>query len=235
MSCEHTRQLAAELALGIADGAERARALRHLAECAECRRAVEELSAISDELLTLAPEREPPLGFESRVLARLQPPPATATATAPRARRWRRVLAPVAAAGAAALASVAIVLAATGDDRRLASHYRATLAAAHGSAFDAARLQAPGRVPAGVVYGYRGTPSWVFVAIYRPYRSTAYTLELAMTSGRRVAVPSFRLDPRTGSAGQTIAVDLRRVSAIRLVGPGRGEVLEASLPHASAR
>jgi hypothetical protein len=145
------------------------------------------------------------------------------------------VLAPVAAAGAAALASVAIVLAATDDDRRLAAHYRATLAAAHGSAFDAARLQAPGRVPAGVVYGYRGTPSWVFVAIYRPYRSTAYTLELAMRSGRRVAVPSFRLDPRTGSAGQTIAFDLRRVSAIRLVGPGRGEVLEASLPHAPAR
>jgi hypothetical protein len=233
MSCEQTRQLAGELALGIADGAERAHALRHLAECAECRRAVEELSAITDELLTLAPEREPPLGFESRVLARLQPP--TATATAPRARRWRRVLAPVAAAGVAALASVAIVLAATGDDRRLAAHYRATLAAAHGSAFDAARLQAPGRVPAGVVYGYRGTPSWVFVAIYRPYRSTGYTLELAMRSGRRVAVPSFRLDPRTGSAGQTIAVDLRQVSAIRLVGPGRGEVLEASLPHAPAR
>ena len=233
MSCEHTRELAAELALGIADGAQRARALRHLAECAECRRAVEELSAITDELLTLAPEREPPLGFESRVLARLQPPPATATAS--RARRWRRLLAPVAAAGAAALASVAIVLAATGDDRRLAAHYRATLAAAHGSAFDAARLQAPGRVPAGVVYGYRGAPSWVFVAIYRPYRSTAYTLELAMRSGRRVAVPSFRLDPRTGSAGQTIAVDLRQVSAVRLVGPGRGEILEASLPHAQAR
>jgi len=235
MSCEHTRELAAELALGIADGAQRARALRHLAECAECRRAVEELSAITDELLTLAPEREPPLGFESRVLARLQPPPATAAATASRARRWRRVLAPIATAGAAALASVAIVLAATGDDRRLAAHYRATLAAAHGSAFDAARLQAPGRVPAGVVYGYRGAPSWVFVAIYRPYRSTAYTLELAMRSGRRVAVPSFRLDPRTGSAGQTIAVDLRQVSAVRLVGPGRGEVLEASLPHAPAR
>jgi hypothetical protein len=232
MSCEHTRQLAAELALGIADGAQRARALRHLAECAECRRAVEELSAITDELLTLAPEREPPLGFESRVLARLQPSPPAATA--PRARRWRRVLAPVAAAGAAALAAVAIVLAATGDDRRLAAHYRATLAAAHGSAFDAARLQAPGRVPAGVVYGYRGAPSWVFVALYRPYRSTAYTLELAMSSGRRVALPSFRLDPRTGSAGQTIPVDLRQVSTIRLIGVRRGDVLEASLASARA-
>ena len=41
MSCEQTRRLAAELALGIADGAERAEALHHLAGCAECRRAVE--------------------------------------------------------------------------------------------------------------------------------------------------------------------------------------------------
>jgi hypothetical protein len=229
MSCEHTRQLAAELALGIADGAERAEALRHLAECAECRRTVEELSAIADDLLMLVPEREPPAGFESRVLARMQPPTATRT------RRWRRLLAPATAAGVAAVASVAIVFGATSDDRRVAAHYRATLAVAHGSAFEAARLQAPGRVRAGVVYGYRGAPSWVFVAVYRSYRSTAYTLELTMTSGRRVALPSFRLDPRTGSAGLTIPVDLQHVSSVRLIGAGHGDVLEASLASARAR
>jgi hypothetical protein len=229
MSCEHTRQLAAELALGIADGAERAEALRHLAECAECRRTVEELSTIADELVMLAPEREPPAGFESRVLARMRPP------TAARTKRWRRVLAPVAAAGVAAVASVAIVFGATSDDRRLAAHYRATLAVAHGSDFEAARLQAPGHVRAGVVYGYRGAPSWIFVAVYRSYRSTAYTLELTMTSGRRVALPSFRLDPRTGSAGRTIPVDLRHVSSVRLIGAGDGDVLEASLASARAR
>jgi hypothetical protein len=229
MSCEHTRQLAAELALGIADGAERAEALRHLAECAECRRTVEELSAIADDLLMLVPEREPPAGFESRVLARMQPPTATRT------RRWRRLLAPATAAGVAAVASVAIVFGATSDDRRVAAHYRATLAVAHGSAFEAARLQAPGRVRAGVVYGYRGAPSWVFVAVYRSYRSTAYTLELTMTSGRRVALPSFRLDPRTGSAGRTIPVDLQHVSSVRLIGAGHGDVLEASLASARAR
>ena len=90
MSCEHTRQLAAELALGIADGADRARALQHLGECAECRRAVEELSGVTDELLMLAPERQPPVGFESRVLARLQPaadaPPAAPAPPRPAAR-----------------------------------------------------------------------------------------------------------------------------------------------------
>jgi hypothetical protein len=71
------------------------------------------------------------------------------------------VLAPVAAAAAAAVAAAAIVLGATSDDRRLADHYRATLAAAHGSDFEAARLRAPAHIPAGVVYGYRGSPSWI--------------------------------------------------------------------------
>jgi hypothetical protein len=27
------------------------------------------------------------------------------------------------------------------------------------------------RRKAGVVYAYRGSPSWIFVAVYRPYRS----------------------------------------------------------------
>jgi hypothetical protein len=228
VSCEDTREIAAELALGIADGAERARALHHLAGCADCRRAVEELSAVADELLILAPEREPPAGFESHVLARLAPAPEKPR----RARRLRRVLAPVAAAAAAALAAAAVVLHATNDDRRLAAHYRATLSAAHGSSFDAARLFAPGRVRAGVVYTYRGTPSWVFVAIYRPYRSTAYTVELVTADGRRVPLPSLRLDLRTGTGGQAIPVDLQSVSTVRLVGAERGDVLEAALKRA---
>ena len=221
--------MAAELALGIADGADRAQALRHLAGCAECRRAVEELSELADELLMLAPEREPPMGFESRVLARLQPPP-----TAPRrVRRWRRVLVVLAPAAAAAALAAGIVLGATRDDIRLAQQYRATLAEADGSYFEAARLRAPGEVPAGLVYAYRGKPSWIFVYVDRAHRSTTYTVELATTSGERVPLPSFRIDPATGSAGVAIPVDIHRVAAVRLVGSARGDVLEARLPHAA--
>ena len=226
MSCDRTHELAAELALGILDGEQRAQALRHLAECPECRRAVEDLTAVADELLMLAPEREPPAGFESRVLARLQPPPA---ATRP---RWRRrLLAPVAAAATAAAIAVVAVLGVTGDDRRLADHYRATLAAGHGSSFEAARLQAPGQVPAGVVYAYRGAVSWMFVVVYRDRRAVPYKAELATTSGRRVALPSFQLDPRTGTGGEAIPVDLDSVASVRLVGPKPGDVLEADLPR----
>jgi Putative zinc-finger len=226
MSCDRTSELAAELALGILDGEQRAQALRHLAECPECRRAVEELTAVTDELLMLAPEREPPAGFESRVLARLQPPPA---ATRP---RWRRrLLAPVAAAATAAAIAVAAVLAVTGDDRRLADHYRATLAAGHGSSFEAARLHAPGQVPAGVVYAYRGAVSWMFVVVYRDRRAVPYKAELATRSGERVALPSFELDPKTGTGGEAIPVDLDSVASVRLVGPKPGDVLEANLPR----
>ena len=227
MSCEQTRRLAPELALGIADGADRAQALRHLAECAECRRLVEELSAVGDDLLLLAPEHEPPAGFESRVLARLAPAPRPR----PR-RRLRAVLFPVAAAAAATLATVAIVLNVTGGDRRLAEHYRDTLAVAHGSSFEAAELRDPAGVKAGIVYGYRGSPSWIFVALYRPYRSKPYAVELATKSGRRVPLRSLRVDPRTGSAGRTIPIDLGDVAAVRLVGSQRGDVLDAHLAHA---
>ena len=228
MSCDRTRELAAELALGILDGEQRAQALRHVAECPECRRAVEELTAVADELLMLAPEREPPAGFESRVLARLQPPPAAARPT----RRRRRMLAPLAAAAAAAAIAAAVVLQATSDDRRLADHYRATLAAGHGSSFEAARLRAPGQVPAGVVYAYRGATSWIFVVVYGPHRGVPYTAELATTSGRRVALPSFRLDPKTGTRGEAVPVDLGSIASVRLVGPKPGDVLEADLSHA---
>jgi anti-sigma-K factor RskA len=163
MGCEPTRELAAELALGIADGEERARALRHLAECAECRRAVEEYSAVTDELLMLAPAQQPPPGFESRVFERLAP-------ARPR-RRLRRILVPLAAAAAAAAVAAGAILGATSDDRRLADQYRSTLAAAHGSYFTAARLRDAAHAPGGLVYGYRGRSSWIYVGLYADHRS----------------------------------------------------------------
>src|SRR5215467_13218940 len=73
VSCEQVRALAADLAIGIADGQERDAALRHAATCAECRLLVAELSSVADDLLLLAPAHEPPPGFASRTLARMTP------------------------------------------------------------------------------------------------------------------------------------------------------------------
>jgi len=228
MGCEQTRELAAEIALGIADGAERAGALRHLSECAECRRAVEQLSVVTDELMMLAPEREPPPGFESRVLERLAPPPAPVVAVRPR-RRLRRFLVPVAATAAAAGLAAGLVFGLTSDDRRLAAHYRATLAVAHGTEFQASHLRDAAGDPAGLVYAYRGRPSWIYVALYVDQRQERYRVQLVMRSGRQVDLPRFRLDAATRSGGQAIPVDAGDVASVRLVGSASGEVLAARL------
>ena len=73
MSCDEFAEVAAELALGVLTGRERAAALAHLDVCECCRELVRELTMTGEELLALLPSREPPAGFETRVLARLTP------------------------------------------------------------------------------------------------------------------------------------------------------------------
>ncbi|MEA2932255.1 MAG: hypothetical protein QOI56_1040 [Actinomycetota bacterium] len=67
--CTESDSWGAELALGLLSGPERAAALSHLAACPACREQVDGLARIADRLLQLAPDAEPPAGFESRVLA----------------------------------------------------------------------------------------------------------------------------------------------------------------------
>jgi hypothetical protein len=223
VTCDETRELIPELALGIAAGEERAEALRHLAGCAACRRTLRQDSEVADELLELAPAQEPPPGFESQVLDQLGLRPR-------RRRRTRRIAMRLAAPVAAAAAAAGIVLALVDDERDLAARYRDTLQQADGRYFQAARLEAPGGMPAGVVFGYEGRPSWVLVTVDPEHRVGRYRGELVTEAGRRVALDGFRLDPATGSWGRAIPVKLQDVSSVRLVDRRRGETLEATLP-----
>jgi Putative zinc-finger len=220
-SCEEVRSLAPELALGIAAGDDRARALEHLADCPACRGRLEELSSVADELLLLAPAQEPPAGFESRVLGRLEPPA--------RPRRRRRILVPAFAAGAAALAAAAVLWVATKEDRDLASRYRATLAEANGKYLTAEPLTAPGGARAGTVFGYEGEPSWVVVTVYEGSRPEPgrYKVEIITAEGERVGVGPIEVTREGGSGGESIPIDFHHVSEVRLLGPGRGNVLQA--------
>src|SRR5215469_2052425 len=78
MGCEQVRELAPELAIGIADGQQRDAALRHAATCPGCRRLIAELSTVVDDLLLLAPSHEPPPRFAARpVAASSRPRPGT--------------------------------------------------------------------------------------------------------------------------------------------------------------
>ena len=94
MSCEEFADVAAELALGVLTGRERARAIGHLDECDTCREHVRQLSLTGEEMLGLLPSGEPPAGFETRVMGGLGH-----TTAAQRPKRTRLMLA--AAAGLA--------------------------------------------------------------------------------------------------------------------------------------
>ena len=78
MTCAELADVAAELALGVLTGRERAMAVAHLDNCDTCREDVRQLMATGEQLLELVPPAEPPAGFETRVLQRLGmpvPPP----------------------------------------------------------------------------------------------------------------------------------------------------------------
>jgi hypothetical protein len=217
---EHVNEIAAEIALGVIDGDERARALEHLAACGECRRAVEELTEVADGLLLLAPSREVPIGFESRALAPLRARPS------PSARR--RALAPIAAAATAAALAVAGTLLVVEDDLELASDYRGTLAEANGERFQAEHLYGSDEAPAGTVFGYEGSPSWLLVIVDPPKRGGVQGAELVKDDGSRISLPSFALDPTSGSWGGAIPVPLDQVSVVRLLAD-EGKALVARL------
>jgi hypothetical protein len=225
MRCEEIRDLTAELALGIADGEERAEALRHLSTCAECRREVEQLSQVADELLLLAPVQEPPAGFESRVVE------AMGLERRPRRRRWfspSRLAPRLGPALAAAAVTAAALIAVYQDDRQTADRYRAVLDQATGQYFLAERLADGTGAQGGVAFGYEGRPSWLFITVNPAHRDDVTRAEL-LTQGRRtIPLRSFALD-RRGSWGGAIPVKLSGVSSIRLLGERPGEILQASL------
>lgn len=217
--CEETREMAAELALGIVEGEERGRALEHLARCPDCRRQVEQLSEVADELLLLAPHREVPVGFESKVLSEVVPAPEPP-------RRRRRRLSLVLAPAAAALAAVAITLAIVSSDLQLASHYRHTLKEANGKEFESYQLRGSDWTLAGTVFSYKGSPSWVLVTIDPGHRQAIQSAELVMNDGSQVPLTWFHLDS-SGSSGGGIPVDPQNVSVLRLLPTPGGQPLVA--------
>jgi hypothetical protein len=218
--CHEIRGLTAEVALGVADGEDRARVLDHVVDCSDCRQELEDMTALADDLVVLAPEHEPPLGFELRTVRGLQP-------KRQRRRRWRLPAVAFAAAALAATTATASVLFLVRDDRRLAGEYRATLSEANGTAFRAVPLRDTAGGKAGTAFVYEGAPSWMLVTV--DSSSPAAQAELVTRDGRTVPLPAFTLSSR--SWGGVLPLDARQVAAIHLLDATGRSVLVAYLPE----
>jgi Putative zinc-finger len=232
MNCEQVRDLAPELALGIAEGEERDAALRHLSGCAGCRRLVSELSSVGDELLQLAPTHDPPAGFESRVLAVVAEPPRRRRRQ-PFDLRWRWVATAAAALVLAAALGAGSVLLATAGDRRLAAGYQAVLSQGQGAYFLAAPLHGTqGRV--GTVFGYQGQPSWAMATLQSSTQEEGrFQVQVVTRDGRYLALGDAVLGGAKGSWGGQLPVDLSAVHELRFVGSDGRPTLTATFDTAN--
>jgi hypothetical protein len=219
--CREVRDLAAEVALGIATGEERSRVLEHIASCTGCRQEIAELAQVADSLLLLAPEEEPPAGFESRVLRRIEQP---------RASFRRRVAVMGAGACIALVVGAGGVLLALGEDRRLADNYRHALAGANGDYFGVVDLTDEGGEKAGHVFGYDGDPSWVFVTFAEVEEPGEFGMQVVTRMGERLDGGSFEISAEKKSWGGELPVDLDEVATIRYVLRGGASVMVARFP-----
>ena len=236
VGCEQVRALAADLAIGIADGQDRDAALRHAAACAECRLLVSELSSVADDLLLLAPSHEPPPGFASRTLARMTPSSPQLRRSARRTLRrtagrspWVARLAVAASVAAALALGAGAVYQGTSGDRRLADSYRAVLAQGHGSFFAAAPLKSPTGT-LGSVFGYQGQPSWLFATLNQPTAQPEhYEVQLITRDGRHLSLGETVLGGTHRTWGAQIPVTLTQVSQLRFEAVGGQSAIIAYL------
>jgi hypothetical protein len=209
--CAEIRELILDIAAGVVAGDERAQALGHLGTCADCRRELAETSDVLDGLMLLAPEREPPAGFENAVLARLAPPRPHRLRTA--ARR-ALVLAAVAAIAASA------VWWRTADDRHLAAGYRHALHIAHGTDFRTAGLVQRGAGEIATVFAYEGHPTFVYATFRTPPAPGHYDVRMTLKDGRAFWLNPLDAEDETHGWGSRIQVpvhirDIRSIDFLK--------------------
>jgi len=208
--CLEVRDLIPELAMGVASGEVRASALAHLAGCADCRRELEGVAGTVDALLLLAPEREPPTGFDARVLAALDERPA----------RHRMRTGLLAAAAVVLVASLAAGLTWSrgADDREVAGQYREVLSIADGSYLRAADLEIGG-TSSGTVFAYEGRPSWLLVTVEDAPPGN-YHVRLVGTDERSRWIGTCTVRDGTGSWGTAVDVHIRSIDRVEMFGAG---------------
>ena len=237
MGCAEFADAAAELALGVLTGRERARALAHLDRCEACRENVRQLTVTGEELVGLLPAIEPPAGFETRVMERLglgTPAPGPALSPARQlspARRLGRKLADWFGGGwtgrggvsrprrilAAAAVAAGVIVAGLGG---WGLHGATSSPAA--SALSSAALVTASHQTAGQVYFYDSGSRWLYMSVDIPTASGAVgngtvICQVEGPDGHLTTVGSFRLTGGYGYWGSPDPVTNGPLTGARLV------------------
>ena len=200
LTCDLTRHLATEYALGILPAADRPGVAAHLTGCAQCRQEIDEIRAIGDRLLDLVPDAEPSVGFERTVIARFGQ-----QGTAPRRRRRSargRLTMGIGALAACIVAAIVIPLAASSGHQRVPDRLDASL-------LDSGR--SVGSVDVS------GRPPWVYMSVQGEPVGGTVRCQLVRRDGVTVTVGSFELLDGRGSWGARVPGAASLYAGARLV------------------
>lgn len=229
VTCEKLREIGAELALGVLPGRERAGAVAHLDECAECREYIEQLTLVGDGLIGLLPGNEPPVGFETRVAQALtQGTPVQEGRAHPRGsavpprRRRGRIRLRVASAAAALFVAVGFGGWAVGTAIEDVAAGPSATSPGSGTEMLAGDLTstATGAKPVGEIYAHADPKGWVYMTIDlsgagKPYSGKAFCL-LVHRDGTTVPVGALTLRGGKGSWGSPAPVDPGALTGARV-------------------
>jgi Putative zinc-finger len=215
--CEAIQDDLAELALGVLSGRRRSEVLRHVESCSRCTGELERLSIVADALVHLAPEVEPPIGFEVRFAQRLH-----AQTDVHRHRHVRRTR------RACALVAAGVVMVVLGFGlgafvTRGGANDQDQVATADTMA---ANLTSHGH-PAGEVTVSAGSPAWIFMTVNLGTWSGKVTCDVTLVGGKVETIGVFQLSGRYGAWGAPLKSPAGNVRSAQLIGPN-GAILASA-------
>jgi anti-sigma-K factor RskA len=214
MSEENHNQLRAqlpELAVGVLDGRDRSLLLDHVGECASCTAELEDLTTAADSLVQLAPEVDPPVGFESRIFDQIR---ATPTPITSRSTLWhKRPL---------QIAAVVVVLALAFGIGWAVHPTPSTVPRTNAvSAINDDHVDQASLVSEGQSYGkvslYAGSPGWLFMTVSSADWSGKVWCTVTSKDGTTKRIGSFDLVNGQGAWGVPLATGAESVASAQVV------------------
>jgi hypothetical protein len=223
MGCDEFADVAAELALGVLTGRERAQAIAHLDTCDACRENVRQLTMTGEEMLGLLPAIEPPAGFETRVMERigLAAPSPRPVSRMSQARHFGRKLTGWTGQGqvsrprrmlAAAAVAAAVVVGGLGG-----WGLHAATSSPSVSSLSSAALLSASHQTVGEIFVHNGGSRWMYMSVAMNSGSGSVTCQLVGTDGHITTVGSFRLADGYGYWGSPAPANLGPLTGARLL------------------
>jgi hypothetical protein len=212
--CEVIGQDLTEFAIGTLSGRSRSLVLDHLETCAQCRAESESLAAVADTILWLAPEAEPPLGFESRLVERFRDGDGRSAMT-----RRRRM-------GVLSVAALLVAVLGFGVGAVTMTHGNANQPSATARPVTG-QLTSNGQTLGQVIIS-SGSPSWMIMTVNEAKWSGVVWCEVSLANGRIETIGTFTLANGYGSWIAPIKAAESDVRSARLVGANGAVIASAT-------